>query len=169
MLMLLGPQFSKLWSQTKNSAEGAEVRFRSDLPQPSGTNFLPTWNANAYIRSEYESGNDSPDLEMSERLLWVEGRKLTRGAGVATGPPKLPESNLVVACAVTRVRFGTLRKACPGNPWSSVAIENRANQNRRSKACAGHVDPRFNLCVTLGRERNRIGCGNNAAARAAAN
>lgn len=31
MLMLLGLQFSKLWSQTKNSAEGAEVRFRSDL------------------------------------------------------------------------------------------------------------------------------------------
>ena len=31
MLMLQDLQFSKLWSQTKNSAARAEVRFRSDL------------------------------------------------------------------------------------------------------------------------------------------
>lgn len=33
----------------------------------------------------------------------------------------------------------------------------------------GNADHRLNFCVTRGRERNRIGCGNNAAACAAAN
>jgi hypothetical protein len=65
------------------------------------------------------------------------------------------------------IGLGSIPRA--GDPGPGCVVEDRANQNDWSEACAGYIDPRLYLGVTFWGQWNRIGCSNNVSACAAAN